>query len=226
MENQVKPWELWINRWDAALKACRNLGGGSEGVLVKPPATLEQIEDAENKLGVKLPPSFRTAMLEFSAGVEFSWRLPDDEDVSIPLPQDFRGIFGSDCSWNLFELVEIDDNRKSWVQNVFPDPTDPYDCVWHNKLAFKDISNGDFLAFDLENGPDYSVVYLSHDDGEGHGYRLGNNFIDFMNRWTRIGCPGSEDWQMIPFVTSSNSGIEPDGEKAKKWREWFGLLID
>ena len=119
MTNQsVKPWEQWIKRWNTATKACCNLGGEAEGLLVKPPATLKQIEDVEKNLGVKLPPSFRTVLLEFSAAMEFSWRLPDDEFLSIPLPHEFRGVFGSDCSWNLLELAEIEDDRKSWVQNV------------------------------------------------------------------------------------------------------------
>ncbi len=69
----------------------------------------------------------------------------------------------------------------------------PYNVVWHGKLAFHDVPSGDQLAFDL-NEPSNPVVYLSHDDGEGHGYRLGNDFIDFVERWSMVGCTGPEDW--------------------------------
>jgi hypothetical protein len=49
---------------------------------------------------------------------------------------------------------------------VFPNPADPYDCVWHEKLAVLDVPNGDLIAIDLEPSAQGSVVYLSHDGGE------------------------------------------------------------
>ena len=69
------------------------------------------------------------------------------------------------------------------------------------------------------------MVYLSHDDGEGHGFRLGDNFADFIDRWTLLGCPGAEDWQMLPFIHSSTSGIDPWCENARRWRQCSGLEI-
>lgn len=68
-----------------------------------------------------------------------------------------------------------------WIENVFSDPEDEYDVVWHNKLAFSEVGNGDYLAFDMSNTEDAPIVYLSHDNGEGHGYILANNFIEFLN---------------------------------------------
>ena len=35
-----------------------------------------------------------------------------------------------------------------------------------------------------------------------HGQILGENFIDFMNKWTQLGCVGTEDWQFEPFLFS------------------------
>lgn len=106
---------------------------------------------------------------------------------------------------------------------VFPDVNNEYDSVWHNKLGLMEVGNGDYIAFDLSVPNDPPVVYLSHDDGEGHGYILGKNFIDFMNRWTRIGCVGCEDWQLLPFIEGAESGILPDCENAIKWREYLGV---
>ncbi len=105
----------------------------------------------------------------------------------------------------------------------FPNAEDPYDRVWHNKLPFIHVPNGDLIALDLNRLPTAPIVYLSHDDGEGHDFTLGNDFIDFVDRWTMLGCPGSEDWQMLPFITSPTTGLEPHSTNASAWREWFGL---
>ncbi|WP_280777249.1 hypothetical protein [Paenibacillus sp. PastM-3] len=44
--------------------------------------------------------------------------------------------------------------------------------------------------------------------------------MDFMDRWSKIGCVGCEDWQLIPFMDSPVSGILPDSDNAKLWRSW------
>ncbi|MNN71967.1 hypothetical protein D3C81_1879570 [compost metagenome] len=88
--------------------------------------------------------------------------------------------------------------------------------MWHNKLAFLEVGNGDYFAFDLNEEGTYPIVYLSHDDGEGHGYIIAKNFIELIDNWSRICFVGSEDWQWLPFVQSSESGILPDSDSAIK----------
>lgn len=88
------------------------------------------------------------------------------------------------------------------------------------------VPNGDYIAFDLCSSLEAPVVYLSHDGGEGHGYVLGNSFQEFIEQWSLLGCPGNEDWQMMPFISSPTSGLEPYGENAEHWREWFGLYVE
>lgn len=211
-------WTDWVSRWEASLKACELKGGETRDLFISDPAPEADIRSVESIIGFNLPVDFRKVLLEFSSAVRFSWFLPDEAE----LPEEFREIFGGGCSWNLARLVEVEERRRSWVRECFPNANDPYDLVWHNKLAFLEVGNGDLLALDL-NLLNSSVVYLSHDDGEGHGYRLGDNFIDFIERWSLLGCPGAEDWQMLPFISSSTSGLQPHGENAIKWRDWFGL---
>ena len=86
-----------------------------------------------------------------------------------------------------------------------------------------EVPNGDMIAIDRRSPDDESVIYLSHDDGQGHGFVLGRDFADFIDRWTMLGCPGPEDWEWLQFCSSSMSGLEPDGEAGSAWREWFGL---
>jgi hypothetical protein len=121
-------------------------------------------------------------------------------------------------------LVRFEEGRQGWVKTCFPDTDNAYDAVWHDKLVFLEVDNGDAIALDLKfsGAP---VVYLSHDGSHMHGYRLGDSFVDFMERWSLLGCPGADDWQMEPFISSQTSGLEPYGEKAKQWCEWFGLTV-
>lgn len=54
-----------------------------------------------------------------------------------------------------------------WEEECFNNEDDEYDAVWHHKLGFMHVPNGDMIAFDVkksETNP--PVVYLSHDDGE------------------------------------------------------------
>ncbi len=58
-----------------------------------------------------------------------------------------------------------------------------------------------------------------------HGYKLGRDFTDFIDRWSSLVCPGAEDWQMKPFVDSPTGEIDPDSANAQAWREWFNLRL-
>ncbi|MBP89732.1 MAG: SMI1/KNR4 family protein [Planctomycetaceae bacterium] len=212
-------WQRWQFHWNNALAACKSHGGSAEPLATGPPATSKEIEAIEKEVGSKLPKSLRLIITSYSGEVQVSWQLPDEAQR----PETFREIFSGGISWSLKRIKEAENERRGWQKNVFADPKDEYDAVWHNKLGFMQVPNGDVIAFDLKGGDDPPVVYLSHEDGECHGYRLGDNFIDFVDRWTRIGCPGPEDWQMSPFLASPQSGFGTDSTNASEWRKWFGM---
>ncbi|WP_042161475.1 SMI1/KNR4 family protein [Paenibacillus gorillae] len=218
----MSDWNLWEQRLISFIDAIEHIGGEAGGYKIKPPADLGEIKKIEEQLGQRLPQSFVRVMTEFSRGMEVYWSLPDEDLLSIPLPEELQGLFASNFSWDIDEILSIEEARRGWVTEVFPDPNDPYDSVWHNKLAFMEVGNGDYLAFDLAFAEDSPIIYLSHDDGEGHGFLIGNNFIDFFNKWTQIGCVGCEDWQLLPFIKDSKSGIDPLSENAVLWRSWLG----
>lgn len=198
----------------------------------------------EAQLNRPIPASFRSVLTGYSSHLELRWFLkrntkprklrkkslsllkPQEKlPVWIEPPEQLKGIFSGHCYWNLNDLIPLEKERQDWVENCFPNVDDPYDSVWHNKLAFLPVGNGDMLAIDLlvQEGP---VVYLSHEDGDLHGTVLGNDFSDFIDRWSLIGFVGAEDWQLENFLHSETNGLDPYGENAKAWREWFGLHFE
>jgi len=206
-------------RLEAALAACAAKGGRCEPLEIGDPADEEELRTVEVQLGRALPRSLRKA-LALSREVRMRWFLP--EELSPPAP--LQEIFSGDCFFSLRELTALEESRQGWVRASFPDEADPYDRVWHEKLPFAAVPNGDLLAIDLRAGDDGPVVYLSHDDGAGHGRVFGASFEDFLERATLLGCPGNEDFQMMPFL--GEGGLEPWGENAGRWRRWFGLRAD
>ena len=188
-------------------------------VVVDEPASLGEVEAVEAAIGFALPAAYRDALLNISRHVEFRWFAPGEMGFGDP----FRENFSGDLHWSLDLTAQLINDANSWVDEVFPNADDPYDAVWHNKAAFYDVGNGDYLAFDLSEAQYGSIVYLSHDDGEGHGHVLAADFADLLGRWVPLACTGGEDWQWLPFTAERTTMIEPHGPLADGWRELLGL---
>ena len=181
------------------------------------PAKEDEILRVERDLGLSLPPSFKSILTEVSKHVEFRWFTPDGFDFPDPFVSNFSG----DIHWSLDLLKTFQEGRAGWIESVFPNPDDPYDAVWHNKLPFFEVGNGDQIAIDLRPDNYEQIVYLSHDDGEGHGHVLASNFHDLLLRSVPLACPGGEDWQWKEFTNNLSTPIDPECENALAWK---GLL--
>ena len=201
--------------------AYESIGAETE-LVIEDPASIAEVEDVENKIERKLPLQIREFFLQYSKNCEFSAYLPDDFE----LPKDLESIFFAGFLISLEEIAYIEDARKNWVEECFTDEEDEYDAVWHNKLGFMHVLNGDIIAFDVkESETNPSVVYLSHDDGDGHGYILGKDFNTYFEQLLFVGACGNEDWQILPFCPDARSGIVSDCENAKEYRKLIGLQI-
>ena len=183
------------------------------------PATARDVRLLEGDLGFPLPPAFATLLTQVSAHVEFRWFAPNKRDFPAP----FRQCFSGNLHWSLDFVRQFNADKDSWVRKCFPNPSDPYDRTWHDKLAFYEVGNGDYLALELNDQMRGQVVYLSHDDGEGHGHVLANDAIDLVRRWAPLACVGGEDWQWLPFKRGKSIAIDPDGPEGDQWRELLGL---
>ena len=212
-------YRLLKERIEIIASRMQQIGGEVQEVVIEEPASIEEIVQTEEQLEVKLPESFKKVLTEFSGNFSLRWFLPEDMDP----PHEFREIFSGTPNWSLERLPQFENERKGWIDNVFPNPQDEYDVVWHNKLAFCEVGNGDYLAFDMKDDTENSIIYLSHDGGEGHGYKMANNFIEFIDKWSKLGFVGCDDFQWLPFTKSSISGINPDDEQANRFRTWLGL---
>src|SRR5262245_55408875 len=232
----MQDWNGLIETWQATLKAVERVRGYTTlkgarsagishskmwGLTIEDPASPADIGRIETDIGIALPPALGTLFLECARKVDFRWQLPDEFRVSR-----FRGLFGGGFSLCLNAMPEHATNMRGWVEGCFRNPDDPYDAVWHQKLGVIPVMNGDYIGIDLRPEHLGKVVYLSHDDGEGHGCVLGADMLDFLRRWTRLGCPGPEDWQWLPFTSSKTSMLDPDGEAAREWRRTLGLEIE
>jgi hypothetical protein len=195
------PLVRWVGRWQATLDATTTMGRidttcwGSGRVVLGPPTNAEEIAAVEATIGLPIPSGLRQ-LFSMARSVEAVWHFNDDVNP----PEPFDQIFAGDCSWDLDSVVEVHEGYRGWVKDVFPDPKSPYDSVWHDKFPFLEAPNGDIVAIDGHG----RVVYLSHDDGQGHGYLLGRDVVDFLDRWTAIGYPGSRGLAVVAVCEHSH----------------------
>ena len=216
-------FELFKKRLNLFLEKIEDLGGEVEPLTIEKPATEQEIKAVEAQLGYTLPPHFREVLLENTAHLEFGWDIDDiidEEDISLPdkLAEIFRGklLFGLDL------LLDYEEDRQDWEGEVYPNSDKEYDRVWHNKMSFFQVGNGDYIAIELEPENYGKVVYLSHDGSENHGLYIADNFKEFLMNYAAVGCTGGEDWQWEPFYTKGK-GIDPTSKNAKTWYKVLGI---
>jgi hypothetical protein len=196
------------------------LGGDSRQLVFEPPATGDEIANIEKRLNYKIPSDFRTIVQTLSRHCEFKWFLPDNFE----LPPALKGIFCGELHWGVNFILDFNEDKDSWIKNVFPNSDDEYDKIWHNKFVFQEVGNGDYISIDLSIENYGKIVYLSHDDGEGHGFVMANSFSELLINWTQLGCAGGEDWQWLPFCADKYSGISPTCLNAELWKQTLRLI--
>ena len=215
-------WDNFIQELKKFQKGIENIGGEFfREFKIGTPAKEEEILEAEKKLGYRIPEDFRDILLNYSSCFKYFWNIYKGvSEEQIELPNNLKGIFAGDLHWELNVLVKFQEDNKDWIEECFPDYNDEYDRVWHNKMLFYEVGNGDYLAIELEKENYGKIAYLSHDDGDGHGYYLANNFKELLTNWSKVGCVGGEDWQWLIFYRSG-VGIDPSCENAKLWEDFI-----
>ncbi|MBR3421282.1 MAG: SMI1/KNR4 family protein [Ruminococcus sp.] len=180
------------------------------------------IKAVEEHIGITLPKQLRDFFLHFSENFEMYAFLP--HEFCDNLPKELKGIFAAQYVISVEEVESNEMIRRDWVTECFPDEEYEYDKVWHNKLGIIDVGNGDIISLDIGSNPDNPpVVYLSHDGDDSNGIILGKDFDTFLMNLIMCGGCGMEDWQMMPFISDSNNGIDPKCENAVAFRKIIGF---
>jgi hypothetical protein len=213
-------WDKWLTNWNWILEIAKRRNWNSNPLIIKPPISIEKINQIEAKLQIKYPLEFKTVLTNFSSGVLFRWQIKNEETVG-----EFREIFcgcGRGYLWDIKTLKRDFENYNGWVKECFPDIDDEYDKIWHNKVPFLDVPNGDVIAFDTsERQENCPIVYLSHDGSDFHGHILAENFIEFISRWSNLGCTGTEDWQFEPFYDYDKQTLKNSDQIIDRWKTWL-----
>jgi hypothetical protein len=189
-------------------------------LVFAPQATQEDIVFLEQALGFSLPFSFRKILSTVSSHVEFRWFAKSDLNFPAPFTENFYG----NLHWSDKFTIHLNKIKADLIDKYFPDQSDPNHAIWHNKLAFYKVGNGDMIAIDLNKETYEQIVYLSSEGGAGHGYVMAENFEQLLARWVPLACTGGEDWQWLPFCTSRTSFIDPNGVNAIEWRKLIGAI--
>jgi hypothetical protein len=236
--------ELW-NRWkqdrEWVLCSMRQKGATIWCELeIAPPASWERVATLTGEHGIRLPDDFVEVLTGYSSCVTFHWSLDDGtgEDYVIRPPQPYQACTSGGGDWELWNidtlllwnqrqpliLRRLEQIEAEDVQNGLIDPKDPPERIWHNKTFFIHTPNGDYIAFDVNRGTENCpVVYLDHEWGNFNGARLGLTFVDFMTRWSNLGCPGVESWRMKPFYDPVQNLLMDSGEVVGNWKQWVSL---
>lgn len=201
------------------LQQIHKLGGDARPLVFEAPTSFDDVYEIEQQLNYKIPDDFKNVLLTLSSHCEFKWFLPDN----FHLPDALNQIFSGELHWSIDFILKFNQSKDRWIKEVFPDPENEYDKVWHHKFVFQEVGNGDYISIGLSKETYGKIIYLSHDDGEGHGYVMADSFTELLNNWTQLGCVGGEDWQWLPFCKGKRSGIDPNSSNALLWRQTIGL---
>lgn len=219
----TEPYRGWIERWEKTLNAVRAAGGEGDEIMVAPPAKEAEIVATESKIGRRLPASFRRVLLEFSGSVCVSWRLLSADHLA---REEVGRAYAGDVLISLRGVEGAERCRRDDCMGfekrprVGPEPL----ARWTRSLAWWEL-DGSAVAFDMRGeGSDAAVVTLERDVCWGDSWAwLAPDFLEFMDRWTRIGSVGPIWWMLDPFIKKPWGGLDPDSEHARAWRDALGL---
>jgi hypothetical protein len=232
-------WTGWVRDWRDVLAAIDRRGSSARTSQLVIDAPVSDEELAALAVGSDHPDPFLDVLATRSAHVRFHWAIDAlaDEPDQGELPFDGETSVWGGCHvaqatgalWSAAHLAAVERRYRDGVEGCWGPmlrdrPGDPYASVWLDKLPFIEVADGDAIAFDLAPGPRRGrVVYLCHDDFCAvHGEVLGQDFVDFMTRWSRIGCVGPEGWLLEAFV-DDGAFAEPDSPAVRAWRRWLGM---
>lgn len=198
--------------WILAIAARKNWEIARQPFIDRP-ATTAEIHRVEKEIGRTLPDDLKQLFL-FSRHLEFGYQFDEK------LPEEFRGNFSGELSWNLNTFAEQYAELQEWIKASIDPEYNDADAVaitqrlCEDKFPFMQVPTGDVIV--VSNDPS-EVIYFSHEGDVMHGKTLGNNLWSFLDFYSRIGFAGSEDWQLQPFFDFERNIMVTDGDKVNRY---------
>ena len=204
-------WEAVLAHWKAFADAAIRAGGEAQDFSVATPALESDLVAAEEALGMALPSALHRVLKEFSAGVRYSWFLPDyyaDEGGSrVPAESAIM-------EWSLHDIVRFHQSNSDWFGEYCP-----------NMLAVMLVGNGDIVAIDYGEEGKEPVRYWSHDGWKLSGFEIAPDFVTYLKVISEIGAVGPEYFCWMPFLEGDPPQIRGDGEAAKEMRRILNVQL-
>jgi hypothetical protein len=216
MDEQI--WNRWRHDWRWTLAAMLRKKDMLD-LTIQPPIATEALERLVTQHELILPTEFKEVLTRFSAGVRLPWHLYGVPDVPAP----YVGMGGPGELWHVASLTIFKEQLDRVLRLHCPDPAsdDDWCQVWRHKTPFILAGNGDYVAFDVSQVEEHCpVVYLAHEgDNDFNGRRLGLDFIDFVTRWSNLGCPGPNS--LDQFHDTSQNLLMDSGDIVENWKRWL-----
>jgi hypothetical protein len=235
-------WSAWLRHWEWTVSAIKQKG--YEATLeIAPPVVSDALERLVQDYGLVLPVEFTHVLVRFSARVQLTWHIGKPLSIRPPddVPELYKGLFprsGAGDLWDADTLLFLWQRYAAWIERFEEveaedrasgriDPEDHGERGWHlsiwqNKSPFLAVGNGDLLAFDLAHeSQNCPVVYLDHEWGRYDGCRLGLNFVDFVSRWSRLGCPAPSSLRR--FYDPDRNLLMDSGDLVANWKQWLNV---
>lgn len=198
-----------LQKWEHIINKIKRNNGKVHHLMKEEKATIEEVKQKESELGYKLPPSYKSIVLNFSKSLSFYYSFSDDTMI----PKEFSEIFSGEINWDISSLQNLDSLADDLI-----DDGEEYGKNLRGKLEFTQAGNGDIYAFDMKaEGEEKPVIYWDHE--EDTVTYIADSFIDYLEKITELNCVGSEKWQIEYFLSSS--GIEVSSLEAQRWKQWF-----
>lgn len=225
-------WNQWVSDWQRILEVADKRGWSTKPLVIEPPANRFEVEEIEQQIGMALPEDFKEVVTKFSRHVDFEWNRANSPDSDSIFPNASSGgrTYKSGL-WNLDQLVEmvgVSRTESDMHQDFFEKYQEDYDAISMEHLKrfvpFIRVTNGDDIGFLIEPNGGYWIHFYIHDDICDWDYCLGSSFVEFITRWSAIGCVGPEYWYLEPdFYDNDKGELRKSGGRVAEWK---GYLYD
>ncbi len=213
-------WQFCLDHWNWVADVLRERYDEAEvDFTIESALTKQQMSVLSRNMQMELPTEFRTVLSRYCGKLDFMWTCFDVDQSQLPGALNGMDIGGNMPIWDAGNLVEY----SQAARNHDNSPWLAFRESLRDRLPFMADGSGNIFAFDMRAGKENCpIVFLSHDnDSDVHDKELAANFVDFIVRWSFLGCPGDTYYSMRPFLNKRFGRLDCNGRTATRWRRWL-----